>query len=80
MIADYVPESAERTVKTIKEAGGEASCIAADVSNTKLVETMVNKTVDTYGRLDGAFINAGIEGRMADAVNYPERLRSDYRD
>ena len=24
MIADYVPESAERTVKMIKESGGEA--------------------------------------------------------
>ncbi len=34
MIADYVPEGAERTVKMIKEAGGEASCIAADVSVT----------------------------------------------
>ena len=26
MIADYVPEGAEQTVKMIKEAGGEASC------------------------------------------------------
>ncbi|HXD91542.1 MAG TPA: SDR family NAD(P)-dependent oxidoreductase, partial [Candidatus Binataceae bacterium] len=32
MIADYVPEGAERTVKMIKDAGGEASCLAADVS------------------------------------------------
>jgi NAD(P)-dependent dehydrogenase (short-subunit alcohol dehydrogenase family) len=32
VIADYVPEGAERTVKMIKEAGGEASCLAADVS------------------------------------------------
>jgi hypothetical protein len=45
MIADYVPESAERTVKMIKDAGGEASCIAADVSVTKQVETMITKTV-----------------------------------
>ena len=72
MIADYVAESAERTVKAIKEAGGEASCIAADVSTTKQVEMMVIKTVETYGRLDGAFNNAGIEGKMADTVNYPE--------
>ena len=35
MIADYVPEGAERTVKMIKEAGGEANCIAADVSVTE---------------------------------------------
>ena len=72
MIADYVPESAERTVKMIKEVGGEASCIAADVSVTRQVEMMVDKTVETYGRLDGAFNNAGIEGKMADTAEYPE--------
>jgi len=72
MIADYVPEGAERTVKMIKEGGGEASCIAADVSVVRQVEIMVNKTVETYGRLDGAFNNAGIEGKMADTAEYPE--------
>ncbi len=72
MIADYVPEGAERTVKMIKEAGGEASCIAADVSVTRQVEIMVDKTVATYGRLDCAFNNAGIEGKMVDTAEYPE--------
>jgi NAD(P)-dependent dehydrogenase (short-subunit alcohol dehydrogenase family) len=72
MIADYVPEGAERTVKMIKEAGGEANCIAADVSVTRQVEMMVDKTVETYGRLDGAFNNAGIEGKMVDIAEYPE--------
>ena len=72
MIADYVPEGAERTVKMIKEAGGEASCIAADVSITRQVEMMVDKTVATYGRLDCAFNNAGIEGKMVDTAEYPE--------
>src|SRR5271167_1321049 len=66
MIADYVPEGAERTVKMIKEASGEASCLAADVSVTKQVEMMINKTVETYGRLDCAYNNAGIEGAIGD--------------
>jgi NAD(P)-dependent dehydrogenase (short-subunit alcohol dehydrogenase family) len=74
MIADYVPESAERTVKLIKDAGGNANCIAADVSMPKQVEAMVAKTVEVYGRLDGAFNNAGIEGKMADTVEYPEEI------
>jgi NAD(P)-dependent dehydrogenase (short-subunit alcohol dehydrogenase family) len=68
MIADYVPEGGDRTVKMIKEKGGEASFVHADVAITKQVEAMVNKTVETYGRLDLAFNNAGIEGRMADTV------------
>src|SRR6516162_11334160 len=70
MIADYVPEGAERTVKMIKESGGEASSIAANVSVTQQVEMMVSKTVETYGRLDCAFNNAGIEGKMADTAVY----------
>jgi NAD(P)-dependent dehydrogenase (short-subunit alcohol dehydrogenase family) len=64
MIADYVPAGAEQTVKMIKDAGGTASCLAADVSVTSQVEMMVAKTVETYGRIDGAFNNAGIEGKM----------------
>ena len=63
MIADYVPESAEKTVKLIKEAGGEASAVAADVAVAKQVEAAVNKTLETYGRLDCAFNNAGIDGK-----------------
>jgi NAD(P)-dependent dehydrogenase (short-subunit alcohol dehydrogenase family) len=74
MIADYVPESAEKTVKTIKDAGGTASCLAADVSNPKQVELMVNKTVETFGRLDGAFNNAGIEGKIAITVDTTEEI------
>src|SRR5258708_19458443 len=64
MIADYVPESAERTVKLIKDAGGHASCIAADVSIPQQVAAMVAKTVETFGRLDAPFNNAGIEAKL----------------
>ena len=50
MIADYVQEGGERTVKMIKDSGGTASFIPADVSLTAQVEAMVAKTVQTYGR------------------------------
>jgi NAD(P)-dependent dehydrogenase (short-subunit alcohol dehydrogenase family) len=72
MIADYVPEGALKTVAMIKEAGGTADCLVADVSVTKQVEMMVAKTVDTYGRIDGAFNNAGIEGKMAGTIDTAE--------
>lgn len=72
MIADYVPESAERIVKMIKDAGGTANCIAADVSVPKQVEAMVAKTIETYGRLDCAFNNAGIEHKIVDTVTVTE--------
>ena len=72
MIADYVQEGAERTVKMINNAGGTASFIHADVSMAAQVEDMVAKTVDTYGRLDCAFNNAGIEGRFATTADCTE--------
>jgi NAD(P)-dependent dehydrogenase (short-subunit alcohol dehydrogenase family) len=72
MIADYVPEGAEKVVRAIREAGGEADCIAADVSVTAQVEAMVARTVASFGRLDYAFNNAGIEGTMAETTNVPE--------
>jgi NAD(P)-dependent dehydrogenase (short-subunit alcohol dehydrogenase family) len=74
MIADYMPEGGDRTVKMIKEAGGEAAFVEADVSITKQVEAMVNKTVQTFGRIDCAFNNAGIEGRMADTIECSEEI------
>ena len=50
----------EDTVKTIRDAGGVAIFVKCDVSNEKEVEALVAKTVETYGRLDCAFNNAGI--------------------
>ena len=72
MIADYVQEGGERTVGMIREVGGSASFVQADVSIASQVEVMVAKTVHTYGRLDGAFNNAGIEGHSATTVDCSE--------
>ena len=52
----------------IKDTGGEASCIAPDVSLSRQVEMMVGKTVETYERLDCAFNNAGIEGEFRETI------------
>lgn len=50
----------EATVEAIRAAGGEASFVQCDVSDEAQVAAMVAKTVEIYGRLDGAFNNAGI--------------------
>ena len=54
----------EKTVSMIKRAGEEACFVQTDVSKTSEVEAMVAKCVETYGRLDYAFNNAGIEGSI----------------
>jgi NAD(P)-dependent dehydrogenase (short-subunit alcohol dehydrogenase family) len=72
MIADYIQEGGERTVKMIAEAGGTGSFILTDVSVAGQVEAMVARTVEQYGRLDCAFNNAGTEGRVATTVDCSE--------
>ena len=70
--ADVNRASAEETVGMIREAGGEAFGLQADVSKAAEVEAMVDAVVGTYGRLDCAFNNAGIEGVLASTADYTE--------
>jgi NAD(P)-dependent dehydrogenase (short-subunit alcohol dehydrogenase family) len=72
IVADIVVEGGEETVQMIKEAGGEATFVKADVSQAAEVKALVDKTVETYGRLDYAHNNAGIEGAMASIVDCTE--------
>ena len=55
----------EETVRLIKEAGSEGIFVKTDVANENDVRSLVERTVETYGRLDYAFNNAGIEQTMA---------------
>jgi NAD(P)-dependent dehydrogenase (short-subunit alcohol dehydrogenase family) len=63
-IADYNRDGGEQMVRMIKNAGGEALFIEVNVAIAKQAEAMVAETIETYGRLDCAFNNAGIEGEM----------------
>ena len=62
----------EETVKLVKEAGGEAIFVRADVMNSTDVAALVSKAVESYGRLDCAFNNAGISGVTATTTECPE--------
>src|SRR5439155_22967452 len=57
-------ERCQETVREIKDRGGEAIVIQADISCAPDVERMVQTVVDTYGQLDCAFNNAGTLGHM----------------
>ena len=73
IVSDVALEGGQHTVRLIEEGGGEASFVETDVSKAAQVEALVGRTVETYGRLDYAFNNAGIEGRMAtNTADYPE--------
>lgn len=72
VVSDIVVEGGQETVQQIEAAGGEAIFVKADVSQAADVETLVAKTVETYGRLDCAFNNAGIEGSVKPTIDCTE--------
>ena len=64
VVSDIDPDGGEETAVKIREAGGEAAFVEADVSKADQVEDLVNRVVETFGGLDFAHNNAGIEGTM----------------
>ena len=63
----------EAVAKEIRDAGGEAIFVKTDVTDPAQVEALVQAAVDTYGRLDIAFNNAGTEGdRLAPIIEDTE--------
>ncbi len=60
---DIAISGGEKTVGMIRENGGEAIFLKADVSRSQEVKSMIEKVVSVYHRLDFAFNNAGILAR-----------------
>ena len=57
----------------IESRGGKATSIVTDVAIAKDVELMVAHAITTFGRLDYAVNNAGIEGTIAPITDLPEQ-------
>ncbi len=55
----------KQTVTKIREAGGEAIPVVADISQPGEMQQAIQQTVDQWGRLDIVFANAGINGVWA---------------
>ncbi len=52
-------------VREIRQAGGEVMPLIADIADSSAMQSSVRQLVDTYGRLDVVFANAGINGVWA---------------
>ncbi|HEY1748219.1 MAG TPA: glucose 1-dehydrogenase [Xanthobacteraceae bacterium] len=59
-VVDQNEADAEKTVALIKESGGDAIAIAADVSLEADCRGMVERAVSAHGKLNIAFNNAGV--------------------
>ena len=71
MIADIHGEAAKETAQAIIDSGGEALSAQVDVSVAAEVAGLIATTITTWGSLDCAFNNAGINiehGPLADCT------------
>lgn len=73
VVAVDVAEAAGlETVELARAENTDALFIRADVSQRADVEVMINSAVQTFGRIDFAHNNAGIEGAQSLLADYPE--------
>lgn len=73
-------EQGEAVVGAIIAAGGQAVFQPTDVSKAADCAALVQRALDVYGRLDGAFNNAGLQREFCDIHETPDADISDVID
>ncbi|EPM72501.1 short chain dehydrogenase [Pseudomonas syringae pv. theae ICMP 3923] len=68
-LADVNREAALAAARTLVAAGHQAIGIGCDVAEIDQVEAMIKETVTTFGRLDAAFNNAGVQNLLAEIAD-----------
>jgi NAD(P)-dependent dehydrogenase (short-subunit alcohol dehydrogenase family) len=69
VLADINGEAARVAAEALIGAGHQAIGIRCDVSDIDQVEAMVKETLATFGRLDAAFNNAGVQNLLAETAD-----------
>ncbi|HBT08200.1 MAG TPA: oxidoreductase, partial [Leeuwenhoekiella sp.] len=72
VLVDYNENALKDAEQKLKEINPEVALLSvkADVSSEEQVKNYVDKTVEKFGRIDGLYNNAGIEGKQASIVDY----------
>lgn len=73
VVADRDVEGARAVANDVIATGEQAHAVALDVADFAAVRQAVEFTVDTFGRLDGIFNNAGIAGGVPLLDHDPDR-------
>lgn len=74
VIVDRDAAAGEAVAGVVRQQGGEAIFVAADVTDSKSVQAYVARAVEAYGRIDCFHNNAGIEGKIATIADYDEAM------
>jgi NAD(P)-dependent dehydrogenase (short-subunit alcohol dehydrogenase family) len=70
--ADVSEQGIQETVRLIEGAGGRALAVGCDVTRAADVKAALDEAVETFGRLDFAFNNAGVEQPLTSAADLAE--------
>jgi NAD(P)-dependent dehydrogenase (short-subunit alcohol dehydrogenase family) len=62
VVADIVTDQAAAVAREIEDAGGTALPVSVDVTDIVQVTAMADAALESYGRIDALYANAGIEG------------------
>jgi len=75
VLADWNEKEVQAAAKGLAAKGYKTLGIRCDVSDDAQVEAMVKQAVATFGRLDAAYNNAGVQNVLAETADSP---RDDY--
>ena len=63
VLSDVNRDAGEAAAEAVRADGGDAAFVAADLASEDRIAALVADAVGRYGRIDGAFNNAGVEQR-----------------
>src|SRR5689334_3103988 len=74
VLVDRDAAAGDATAGVMRQQGGDARFVAADVTKSAEVRNYVKAALDAYGAIDCFFNNAGIEGKWAHTAEYDEDM------
>src|SRR5665213_2648464 len=74
VVVDRDKDAGEATAGILRQQGGDALFVAADVTRSAEVQNYVKAALDAYGSIDCFHNNAGIEGSVAPTAEYEEEM------
>ena len=73
-LVDLNLEAVQQVITELGLDDSRAIALQADVSKEEDVKAYVDATVEKFGRIDGFFNNAGIEGKTFNVEDYPTEI------